>query len=71
MYVESVDSDLTDSGICSIATAADNIGKNSYVMNFSYYTKKNLLNPEQTQRDIYGLEKGDMAFLPTIGQYNT
>lgn len=71
MYVESVDSDLTESGICSIQTAEDNIGKNAYVMNFSYFTKKNLLNPEQTQRDIYGIEKGDLAFLPTIGAYNT
>lgn len=71
MYVESVDSDLTETGLCSIQTAEDNIGKNAYVMNFSYYTKKNLLNPEQTQRDIFGIEKGDLAFLPTIGAYNT
>lgn len=70
MYVESVDSELTDSGLCSIQTAADNIGKNAYVLNFSYYTKKGLLNPEQTQRDVYGINKGDLAFLPTIGAYN-
>ena len=71
MYVEGVDSELSDTGYCTIQTAPDNIGKNAYVLNFSYYTKKNLLNPEQTQRDIYGMEKGDFAFLPIIGQYNT
>lgn len=70
MYVESVDSDLTESGLCTIQTAEDNIGRNSYVLNFSYYTKKGLLNPIQTQRDVFGIEKGDLAFLPVIGQYN-
>lgn len=70
MYVESIDSDLTDSGLCTIQTAEDNIGRNSYVLNFSYYTKKGLLNPIQTQRDVFGIEKGDLAFLPVIGQYN-
>lgn len=70
MYVEGNDSELTSSGMCSIQTAADNIGRNSYLLDFSYYTKRGLLNPEQTQRDIYGIEKGDMAFLPTIGSYN-
>lgn len=70
MYVESVDSGLTDSGLCTIQTAEDNIGRNSYVLNFSYYTKKGLLNPIQTQRDVFGIEKGDLAFLPVIGQYN-
>ena len=70
MYVESVDSDLTDSGLCTIQTAADNIGRNAYVLNFSYYTTKGLLNPIQTQRDVFGIEKGDLAFLPVIGQYN-
>lgn len=70
MYVETVDSELMEGGICSISTAVDNIGKNNYILNFSYYTKKNLLNPEQTQRDIYGIEKEDFAFLPRIGEYN-
>lgn len=71
LYVESVDSDLTDTGTCTIQTATDNIGKNSYILDFTYYTKKGLLNPEQTQRDIYGIDSGDLAFLPTIGAYNS
>lgn len=70
MYVENVDSDLSDTGICSIQTATDNISRNPYLLDFSYYTKRGLLDPEQTQRDIYGIEKGDLAFLPTIGSYN-
>ncbi len=70
LYVESVDSELEADGVCSIQTAIDNLGKNSYILDFSYYTDKNLLNAEQVQRDVYGIEKGDMAFLPTIGKYN-
>lgn len=70
LFVQNVDSELSNTGLCSIQTAPDNLGKNSYIMDFSYYTQKNLLNAEQVQRDIYGIEKGDMAFLPTIDQYN-
>lgn len=70
LYVEPIDSELAKNGICSIQTAPDNIGKNSYVLDLSYYTKKGLLNKEQTQRDIWGIDSTDLAFLPTIGKYN-
>ena len=70
LYVESVDSSLQNDGVCSIQTAIDNLGKNSYILDFSYYTKKGLLDPEQTQRDIYGIDKDDFSFLPRIGAYN-
>lgn len=70
LYVENVDSELSSSGLCSIETAEDNIGKNSYIMNFSYYTQMGMLNEEQVKRDLYGIDKGDFAFLPTIGYYN-
>lgn len=71
LFVQSVDSDLSETGVCNIQTAQDNLGKNSYIMDFSYYTQKGLLNPEQVQRDIYGIENGDFAFLPTIDSYNS
>lgn len=71
LYVETVDSQLTETGICSIQTAPDNIGKNAYVLNFTYYTDKGLLNKEQTQRDVWGIDSTDLAFLPTIGLYNS
>lgn len=71
LYVETVDSQLTETGICSIQTAPDNIGKNAYVLDFTYYTDKGLLNKEQTQRDVWGIDSTDLAFLPTIGLYNS
>lgn len=70
LYVENVDSELSKTGMCSIETAEDNVGKNSYIMDFSYYTQKGLLNAEQVVRDLYGIDKGDFAFLPTISYYN-
>lgn len=70
LYVEPIDSNLAKNGICTIQTAPDNIGKNSYILDLTYYTKKGLLNAEQTQRDIWGIDKDDLAFLPTIGKYN-
>lgn len=71
LFVENVDSELSPTGLCSIQTAEDNIARTSYILDFSYYTKMNILDPIQVTRDLYGLEKGDFAFLPTIGYYNT
>lgn len=70
LYVESVDSQYTDDGLCSIQTATDNIGRTSYILDFSYYAKIGNLNKEQLQRDIYGIDSGDFAFLQRIGEYN-
>lgn len=72
LFVESIDSELSPTGLCSIESAEDNLGKNSYILNFSYYTMKNILDKEQVERDLYGIDmKTDLAFLPTIGYYNT
>lgn len=71
LFVENVDSELSKTGLCSIQTAEDNISKTSYILDFSYYTKMNILDPVQVTKDLYGLNKGDFAFLPTIGYYNT
>lgn len=70
MFVESIDSELSNTGLCSIETAEDNVSRTSYIIDFSYYTKKNLLDAEQVTRDLYGIDKTDLAFLPTIGYYN-
>ncbi len=70
LYVESIDSEYSDTGLCSIQTATDNIGLTSYILDFSYYTKMGMLDAEQVQRDIYGIDTGDFAFLPRIGEYN-
>ena len=71
LFVENVDSELSKTGLCSIQTAEDNISKTSYLLDFSYYTKMNILNEEQVIKDLYGINKGDFSFLPTIGYYNT
>lgn len=70
LFVESIDSQYTDDGLCSIQTAIDNIGRTSYILDFSYYAQIGNLDAEQLQRDIYGIENGDFAFLPRIGKYN-
>ena len=70
LYVENVDCESSKTGVCSIQTATDNIGKNSYILDFSYYAKIGTLDKVQLQKDIYGLKTGDFAFLPRIGEYN-
>lgn len=71
LYVENVDSSLSKDGVCSIQKAEDNIGKNSYILDFSYYVKIGQLDGEQVQRDLYGIDKNDFSFLPRIGAYNS
>lgn len=70
LYVENQDSSINSDGICSISTAADNIGKNNYILDFSYYTTIGALDEELVERDLYGLEENDFAFLTRIGAYN-
>lgn len=71
LFVENIDSELSETGLCSIQTAEDNTAKTSYILDFSYYTRMNLLNTDKVVRDLYGIEKEDFAFIPTIGYYNT
>jgi len=71
LFVADVDSELSKTGLCSIQTAEDNLSKTSYILDFSYYTKMGILNAEKITRDLFGIEEGDFAFLPTIGYYNT
>ena len=71
LYAENIDSSLSRTGLNSIQTATDNIGKTSYVLDFSYYVDTGAINAEQIQRDIYGINKDDFAFLPRIGVLNT
>jgi hypothetical protein len=55
LIVAAVDSQLSKTGYCTIQAARDNLGKNSFIFDFSYYTKKGLLNPETIEADLYGL----------------
>ena len=72
LFVDAVDSELSPTGYCTIQTAQDNIGKNSYILDFSYYTKKGLLNAETVEADLYGLNyEGELAFLTKIDSVNS
>ena len=70
LYVESVDSNYMEDGLCSIQTAIDNISRNSYILDFSYYVDMGMLDADMVQRDLYGIDENDFAFLPRIGKFN-
>lgn len=71
LYVENIDSSYSKTGLNSIQTATDNIGKTSYILDFSYYINNGSIDAEAAQRDVYGIDKNDLAFLPRIGAFNT
>ena len=71
LYVENIDSSYAKNGLNSIQTAPDNIGKTSYILDFSYYTNNGSMDAEMVQRDLYGIKKEDFSFLPRIGALNT
>lgn len=70
LYVEDVDSQVSDSGLCTIKTAEDNVSKDNFIINLSYYVSKGMLDQEQLERDLYGKEQGDLAYLKQLGYYN-
>lgn len=70
LYVEDVDSEISKTGMCSIKTAEDNPSKDNYIIDFSYYTMRGLLNEEKTNADLYGIDGNDMGYLKKLGYYN-
>lgn len=72
LIVAAVDSQLSKTGYCTIQAARDNLGKNSFIFDFSYYTKKGLLNPETIEADLYGLNKeNELAYLKRVDAINS
>jgi hypothetical protein len=71
LYVSDVDSEISKTGLCSIKTAEDNPSKDSFIIDFSYYTTKGLLDKAQTDADLYGVTKGDVGYLKKLGYLNT
>lgn len=72
LIVAAVDSQLSKTGYCTIQAARDNLGKNSFIFDFSYYTKKGLLNPETIEADLYGLnQKNELAYLKRVDAINS
>lgn len=70
LYVEDVDSELSKTGLCSIKTAEDNPSKDSYIIDFSYYIMRGLLDKDSTNADLYGKDDSDIGYLKTLGYYN-
>lgn len=72
LIVAAVDSQLSKTGYCTIQAARDNLGKNSFIFDFSYYTKKGLLNPKTIEADLYGLNKeNEIAYLKRVDAINS
>lgn len=72
LYVQDVDSSISKTGLCSIKTAEDNPSKDSFVLDFSYYLTKGLLDKDSVQRDLYGIERENLqGFLKKLGFLNT
>lgn len=75
LYVQDVDSEFSRTGLCSIKTAEDNPTKDSFVIDFSYYIAKGMLDANQVEKDLYGLAKDNsdlpQGYLKQLGYYNT
>ena len=66
LYVEDVDSQLSKTGLCTIKLAEDNPSKDNFIIDFSYYTLKGLLEKEMTENDLYGKNENDLGYLKNI-----
>ena len=71
LYVADVDSELSKTGLCSIKTAEDNPSKDSFIINFNYYTTKGILNKDTVDADLYGKGRDDQGYLKQLGYLNT
>ena len=71
LYVSDVDSELSKTGLCSIKTAEDNPSKDSFIINFNYYTTKGILDKDMVDADLYGKGEGDQGYLKQLGYLNT
>lgn len=70
LYVSDVDSEISKTGLCSIKTAEDNVSKDSFIINLDYYTKKDLLNKDMVNADLYGTSEGSIGYLQRLGFLN-
>lgn len=75
LYVNDVDSEYSNTGLCSIKTAPDNPSKDSFIIDFSYYITKGLLPAAQVEQDLYGITHQENeiinGYLKSLGNYNT
>lgn len=79
LYVQDVDSQLSKTGLSTIKLAPSNISKDNFIIDFSYYIQKGILNKNGVERDLYGFgytdkdgEKiYDLGFLRKMGNLNS
>lgn len=71
LYVQDVDSELSKTGLCSIKTAEDNPSKDSFIIDFSYYTTKGILDKDLVNADLYGINENDYGYLKQLGHFNS
>lgn len=72
LYVQDVDSQISPTGLCSIKTAEDNISKDSFIINFSYYIAKGIMKEEDVENDLYGTNVDtDWGYLKRLGYLNS
>ncbi len=75
LYVQDVDSEISRTGMCSIKTAEDNPTKDSFIIDFSYYTTKGMLDAVTVEEDLYGKNQSNnelpQGYLKQLGYYNT
>ena len=56
MFVTDNLSQYAKDGICTIARAADNIGKDTYIFNFDYFVDRQLVKKDQITQDLYSAD---------------
>lgn len=81
LYVQDVDSEISKTGLCSIKTAEDNPTKDSFIIDFSYYTKQGMLKESTVEEDLWGKTSNSAesikknivphGYLKQLGYYNT
>lgn len=71
LYVKDLETDLLESGICSIQDAPGNFSGETSIYNFQYYINNGLLDADNFNRDLYGDETGGLAFLTTLNKWKT
>lgn len=71
MFVTDNMNQYAKDGICTIARAQDNIGKDTYILRFDYFINRNLVSKERIDRDLYSEEiKDTYSFSDFISDNN-
>lgn len=71
MYVEVVDNENAENGICSIQTADNNLGKEIFLINLDYYSQMGMIDRNKLLKDLYGTTSSDLGYLTNLGRLNT